>query len=369
MIRSSGSPRPRAPARRPRATAGSPGKGFPACPRPRPTTTSPSIPRNPQRIALGGWTYGLLDQRGRRRRPGPTATPACPAKHRVWRTAIDPDTGRLYAAVERQALYVSDDFGRTWRERRHGRAPASRASPSCPRPEVNPEPFPAMSKFSFALFTLAACSATSVAQPSFTGPVPVPPPTPGRTSCAATISQRVNETLDWYQNAIKPGEAPHPRADPREARAPQGDAQVSQRVLELMAEPQSGDMFWMFPWTAVSFAGRDQLSPRPAPPSATPGARISRCAATRRITGPCITPRSTSCRKCIPTNRATPGSRARAPRRISPRPASTSSTGWISPPPSARANSTRPTTSASTPSPCSTSPPGPRIPPCASAGA
>ncbi len=32
----------------------------------------------------------------------------------VWRTAIDPDTGRLYAAVESEALYISDDFGRTW---------------------------------------------------------------------------------------------------------------------------------------------------------------------------------------------------------------------------------------------------------------
>jgi photosystem II stability/assembly factor-like uncharacterized protein len=70
-------------------------------------------PTHPQRIALGGWTYGLLTSED----GGATWTDrnaGLPAKHRVWRTAIDPDTGRLYAAVESEALYVSADFGRTW---------------------------------------------------------------------------------------------------------------------------------------------------------------------------------------------------------------------------------------------------------------
>jgi photosystem II stability/assembly factor-like uncharacterized protein len=70
-------------------------------------------PKNPQRIALGGWTYGLLVSED----GGATWTTrndGLPTKHRVWRTAIDPDTGRLYAAVVYDSLYVSDDFGRTW---------------------------------------------------------------------------------------------------------------------------------------------------------------------------------------------------------------------------------------------------------------
>lgn len=70
-------------------------------------------PKNPRRIALGGWTYGLLVSED----GGATWTArndGLPAKNRVWRTAIDPDTGRLYAAVVYDSLYVSDDFGRTW---------------------------------------------------------------------------------------------------------------------------------------------------------------------------------------------------------------------------------------------------------------
>lgn len=70
-------------------------------------------PTNPQRLAIGGWTYGLLTSED----GGQTWTDrnaGLPVPHRVWRTAVDPDTGRLYAAVDGQALYVSDDFGRTW---------------------------------------------------------------------------------------------------------------------------------------------------------------------------------------------------------------------------------------------------------------
>jgi hypothetical protein len=118
-----------------------------------------------------------------------------------------------------------------------------------------------MSKFP-ALFTLAALLvATAVAQPSFSGPVPVPPADTRPDVLRRDYLTRVNETLDWYQNAITP-EKPLTREQILvKLVRKQGDAQVSQRVLELMAEPQSGDMFWMFPWTAVSFAGRDQLSP------------------------------------------------------------------------------------------------------------
>jgi hypothetical protein len=70
-------------------------------------------PRNPQRIAISSWTYGLLASED----GGKTWTErneGLPEPHRVWRTAIDPDTGRLYASLVEKALYASDDFGRTW---------------------------------------------------------------------------------------------------------------------------------------------------------------------------------------------------------------------------------------------------------------
>lgn len=71
-------------------------------------------PTNPQRIALGSWMLGLFTSED----GGKTWTErnaGLPARHRVWRTAVDPDTGRLYAAVDNEAIYVSDDFGRTWK--------------------------------------------------------------------------------------------------------------------------------------------------------------------------------------------------------------------------------------------------------------
>jgi hypothetical protein len=35
----------------------------------------------------------------------------------VWSVAFDPDhPGRLYASVHEEALYVSDDAGKSWRE-------------------------------------------------------------------------------------------------------------------------------------------------------------------------------------------------------------------------------------------------------------
>jgi len=70
---------------------------------------------NPQRIAIASWTYGLLTSED----GGATWTTrnaGLPEPHRVWRTAVDPDNGRLYASVDGKALFISDDFGRTWRD-------------------------------------------------------------------------------------------------------------------------------------------------------------------------------------------------------------------------------------------------------------
>ncbi len=71
-------------------------------------------PTNPRRYAVSSWTYGVYTTED----GGTTWTPrndGLPADHVVFRVGIDPDNGRLLAGVYREALFVSDDFGRTWR--------------------------------------------------------------------------------------------------------------------------------------------------------------------------------------------------------------------------------------------------------------
>jgi photosystem II stability/assembly factor-like uncharacterized protein len=69
---------------------------------------------NPQRYALSSWTYGVIvTEDGGKTWSDRNA--GLPDGHCVFRVGIDPDTGRLMAGVYREALFVSDDFGRTWR--------------------------------------------------------------------------------------------------------------------------------------------------------------------------------------------------------------------------------------------------------------
>lgn len=70
---------------------------------------------NPLRYAIGSWTYGVLTTED----GGKTWTErndGLPEDHCVFRVGIDPDNGRLYAAVYKDTLFSSDDFGRTWRK-------------------------------------------------------------------------------------------------------------------------------------------------------------------------------------------------------------------------------------------------------------
>lgn len=71
--------------------------------------------RDPERLVIGSWAHGVLtsEDGGRawiKRNAGLPPTP------RVWRVGVEPTTNRLYASVANVALYVSDDFGRTWRD-------------------------------------------------------------------------------------------------------------------------------------------------------------------------------------------------------------------------------------------------------------
>jgi photosystem II stability/assembly factor-like uncharacterized protein len=70
--------------------------------------------RDAKRLAISGWSHGLLVSED-----GGTNWAArnagLPAPPHVWRTAIDPDNGDIYAAVFGHGLYASSDFGHTWR--------------------------------------------------------------------------------------------------------------------------------------------------------------------------------------------------------------------------------------------------------------
>jgi len=69
--------------------------------------------------------------------------------------------------------------------------------------------------------------------------------------------------LQWYVVSVNPDNpAPFQSAQIAAKLARREDAAaVSARIVELMSVPQSQDMFWMFPWTAISYLGRDQLTP------------------------------------------------------------------------------------------------------------
>lgn len=72
-------------------------------------------PTNPRRFAVGGWTYGVLVTED----GGATwqeRNAGLPEEHCVFRIGLDPDNGRLLAAVYKDAVFASDDFGRTWRK-------------------------------------------------------------------------------------------------------------------------------------------------------------------------------------------------------------------------------------------------------------
>ncbi len=112
----------------------------------------------------------------------------------------------------------------------------------------------------FALLATAALP-LATAQPAFTGPVPVPPADARGDIIRRDYLARVNEPLDYYLASIKPGTPLTREQVAVKLLRRQDAALVSQRVIELMSEPQSGDMFWMFPWAAIAHLGRDQLTP------------------------------------------------------------------------------------------------------------
>lgn len=119
-----------------------------------------------------------------------------------------------------------------------------------------------MKPFAFVLFSLLPLLAA--AQPATTGPMPVPAPVDARPDeLRRAYLGRSAEVLQWYVDALKPDQKETFGTGQIAAKLARREdaAAVSARIVELMAGRQSGDMFWMFPWTAISFLGRDQLTP------------------------------------------------------------------------------------------------------------
>jgi len=100
------------------------------------------------------------------------------------------------------------------------------------------------------------------AQPSFTGAAPVPEVVQDAAVRRAVYLQRRAEVLRWRVGLVKPGEpATFGLGEIAAKLALHQDAEAcSARLIELMQKP-SGDMFWMFPVTCISYLGRDQLTP------------------------------------------------------------------------------------------------------------
>ena len=70
---------------------------------------------NPLRYAVSSWSYGVYTTEDGGK-TWLTRNEGLPEGHCVFRVGIDPDNGRLYSAIYKDALYSSDDFGRTWKK-------------------------------------------------------------------------------------------------------------------------------------------------------------------------------------------------------------------------------------------------------------
>ncbi len=118
-------------------------------------------------------------------------------------------------------------------------------------------------KFVSAFLLFLAGAVAAAAQPATTGPVPVAPLTAPPVELRQAYLARAEEVKQWYLDSVKPENPASFGTGVIAAKLArrQDAAAVSARIVELLRGRQSGDMFWMFPWTAISFLGRDQLTP------------------------------------------------------------------------------------------------------------
>ncbi|MBL9203077.1 MAG: hypothetical protein JNL39_21390 [Opitutaceae bacterium] len=111
-------------------------------------------------------------------------------------------------------------------------------------------------------FAFLLSAPVGFAQPAFTAPPPSTAPVADSAQRRAQYLARRMESLRWRTDQAVPGEpAKLGLAEIAAKLALREDAAAcSVRIVELMKTP-TGDMFWMFPATAISYLGRDQLTP------------------------------------------------------------------------------------------------------------
>jgi hypothetical protein len=106
-----------------------------------------------------------------------------------------------------------------------------------------------------------ATGGTGVAQPSYTGPVPVAPVSPLPDQRRADYLKRVDEVLAWRASQLKANELTTDMSVVASLLVRGENLDVASRsVIEIMKEPGSGP-FWMFPAVSLAYLGRDRLSP------------------------------------------------------------------------------------------------------------
>lgn len=161
-------------------------------------------PTKPGRVAIGGWGVGVMvsEDGGATFASNDAALPS----KKVWRVAFDPDhSGRLYASVHEAAIYQGE--AGAWK----------------------PTGFDGSMVWDFVFV------------PAATSP----------------FQRRLDTILDSH-NAVPVEKAGHGTLAARLHQHQDVEA-VSRRVIELLEDP-TGDMFWMFPVTAVVFTDQGQLS-------------------------------------------------------------------------------------------------------------
>ncbi len=162
-------------------------------------------PTNPQRLAIGGWGLGVMTSTdgGKTFQRADLGLP-----HRnIWRVAYDPDhPGRLYASVHEDNIHAGE--GGAWRK--------------------------------------IGLDGSLIWDFIF-----VP-------RAGSSFDQRLEELLQSH-STVDTAKAGYGTLALKLALRQEPEA-VSRRLQELLAEP-SGDMFWMFPMTAIAYRDQGQLSP------------------------------------------------------------------------------------------------------------
>lgn len=164
-------------------------------------------PRDARRIAICGWGLGVVVSAD----GGATWTPrnAGLPNFKLWRVAFDPDAaGRLWVSPHEEPLQVSGDAGATWKD---AGLDGSRA-------------------YDFVFIP----------------------------DSRTPFAQRAGTVIDFRAN-VDPAKAGYANIAAMLKRHRDTDA-ASARLIELLKDP-TGDMFWMFPTTAIAFLDNGQLTP------------------------------------------------------------------------------------------------------------